>query len=149
MTGYVEFSYWLEYYCNPNNEQGEKKMNAANWEYFGDVKMYRNTSDPTANMEYLFTLVDPIDGKSDPARDSLFNLTSLQSLVRTGQQTPNIIKSPDLTIIQNFTLGQDWTSLAWLFNLFDENANDDVGTKRAYLLWLWMTTAWDLTFEQS
>ena len=149
MTGYVEFSYWLEYYCNPNNEQGEKKMNAANWEYFGDVKMYRNTSDPTANMEYLFTLVDPIDGTSDPDRDSLFNLTSLQSLVRTGQQTPNIINSPDLTIIQDFTLGQDWTSLAWLFNLFDENANDDVGTKRAYLLWLWMTTAWDLTFEQS
>ena len=124
-------------------------MNAANWAYFGDVKMYRNTSDPTANMEYLFTLVDPIDGKSDPARDSLFNLTSLQALVKTGQETVNIIRNPDLTIIQDFTLGQDWTSLAWLFNLFDENANDDVGTKRAYLLWLWMTTAWDLTFEQS
>ena len=70
-------------------------------------------------MEHLFTLVNPDDGKSDPARDSLFNLTSLQSLVTLGQQTPNIIKDPNLTIIQDFTLGQDWTNLAWLFNVFD------------------------------
>ena len=60
-------------------------MNEDNWEYFGDVKMYRNTSDPTANLEHLFALVDPIDGISDPDRDSLFNLTSLQSLVNLGQ----------------------------------------------------------------
>ena len=35
-----------------------------------------------------------------------------------------------------------------MFNLFDPGAQDDIGTKRAYLIWLWMTTAWDLTFEQ-
>lgn len=124
-------------------------MNAENWEYFGDVKMYRSTVDPTVNMEHLFTLVDPIDGKSDPAGDSLFNLTSLQYLVKTGQETANIIKSPDLIITKDFELGQDWTDLGKLFNLNDDDANDDVGIKRAYLLWLWMTTAWDLTFEQS
>ena len=25
----------------------------------------------------------------------------------------------------------------------------EIGKKRAYLIWLWMQTAWDLTFEQS
>ena len=149
VTGYVEFSYWMEYYCNPNNPDGAQKMNAANWEYFGDIKMYRNASDPTANMEHLFTLVNPIDGVSDPAQDSLFNLTSLQALVKIGQETTNIIANPEKTIIQDFTLGQDWTNLAWRLNLFDPGVHDDFGTKRAYLIWLWMTTAWDLTFERT
>ena len=151
VTGYVEFNYWLEYYCNPTNEQGAKMMSAENWAYFGDVKMYRGETEEDIgnNLEHLFTLVDPDDETLDPARDSLFNLTSLMSLVATGQQTPNIIKSPELTILTDFTLSQDWTNLSWLFNLFDTDANDDVGVKRAYLLWLWMTTTWDLTFERT
>ena len=57
-------------------------MNDENWEYFGDVKMYRSTEDPSVNMEHLFTLVDPEGG--DPASNSLFNLTSLKSLVKAG-----------------------------------------------------------------
>lgn len=51
-------------------------MSAANWAIFQDVKMYRSTSDPTVNMEYLFDLFDPVTG-ADPAETSLFNLTTL------------------------------------------------------------------------
>ena len=122
-------------------------MNVENWEYFGDVKMYRSTVDPTVNMEHLFTVVDPIDG-GDPASNSLFNLSSLKSLVKAGQETPNIIKNPELTINQNFTLGDEWVALGTLFSL-DDDDDVDIGKKRAYLIWLWMTTALDLTFEQS
>jgi hypothetical protein len=123
-------------------------MSQANWEYFGDVKMYRDKFDKTVNMEYLFTLVDPIDETSDPAENSLFNLTSLQALVKAGQETQNIILNKELTYIKDFTLSQDWTNLAELFDLSDPGVQDDIGTRRAYLLWLWMQTAWDLTFEQ-
>ena len=83
VTGYPEFSYWFLYYCNATFEDGTKKMNDANWAYFKDVKMYRSLSDTTVNMEHLFTLVNPNDG-GDPASNSLFNLTSLKSLVKTG-----------------------------------------------------------------
>ena len=122
-------------------------MNEANWAYFKDVKMYRSLSDTTVNMEHLFTLVNPNDG-GDPASNSLFNLTSLKSLVKTGQETANIIKNPELTIGKDFSLGDDWATLGKLFNLEDDD-DVDIGKKRAYLIWLWMTTAWDLTFEQS
>ena len=66
--------------------------------------MYRSTSDPTINMEHLWTLANPIDG-GDPAANSLFNLTSLQALVAAGQNTANIILSKNITIIDDFTLG--------------------------------------------
>ena len=101
VTGYVEFSYWMDYYCNPAQAGA---MSQANWDYFGDVKMYRSTSVPTINMEHLWTLANPIDG-GDPAANSLFNLTSLQALVTAGQNTANIILSKNITIIDDFTLG--------------------------------------------
>ena len=80
VTGYVEFWYWLEYYCNPANQGA---MSSANWEIFKDVTMYRDTADPTNNMEYLFDLVDPDTG-GDPAEHSLFNLTTLKTIVALG-----------------------------------------------------------------
>ena len=54
--------------------------------------MYRSTSDPKNNMEHLFDI--PTDG-TDPAADSLFNLTSLRTLVSLGQSTPNILLGGD------------------------------------------------------
>ena len=43
-------------------------------------------------MEHLFDI--PTDG-TDPAADSLFNLTSLRTLVSLGQSTPNILLGGD------------------------------------------------------
>ena len=83
VTGYVEYSYWLKFFCNPENQGA---MSEANWAYFGDVQMYRDTSDPTVNMEHLWTLSDPDTG-GDPASNSLFNLTSLKTLINLGQNT--------------------------------------------------------------
>ena len=74
MTGYVEYWYWLNYYCNPDNQGA---MSTANWQSFGDVQMYNDKSDPSINFEYLFTLTDPDTGE-DPGPASLFNLQTLQ-----------------------------------------------------------------------
>ena len=92
-----------------------------------------------------FTLINP-DDNGDPASNSLFNLTSLQALIDAGQKTVNIILSPDQTITDE-TLGDEWSNLAETFALKDPDSN--IGSKRAYLLWLWMQTAWDLTFARS
>ena len=110
--------------------------------------MYNSESDPTVNMEYLFNLVDPDTG-GDPAENSLFNLTTLKYLVDAGQKTPNIIQDKDLVYLEDFTLGQEWVNLAELLGLGDPtNSTSTIGTRRAYMIWLWMTTAWDLTFTR-
>ena len=58
VIGYPEFPYWKEQYCNPNNDQGFKKMNAENWEDFKDVEMIR---DNPPYFEHLFNRVSPFD----------------------------------------------------------------------------------------
>ena len=30
-----------------------------------------------------------------------------------------------------------------------DSDDTEIGSKRAYMIWLWMKTAWNLTFEQS
>ena len=42
-------------------------------------------------------------------------------------------------------LPAEWTTLAETLELNETDAS--VGPKRAYMLWLWMRTAWDQTFE--
>ena len=108
VTGYVEYWYWLNYYCNPDEAAA---MSKDNWAIFSDVQMYRSTSNPNVNMEYLFSLTDPVTG-GDPAATSLFNIKTLQTLVSLGQATPNIISEPNLIYGTNFTLSQEWTDLA-------------------------------------
>ena len=63
VIGYPEFPYWKEQYCNPNNDQGYKKMNAANWAYFGYVDMFESTmyGPISSTLEHLFARVDPFD----------------------------------------------------------------------------------------
>ena len=123
-------------------------MSPANWEIFGNVLMYRNTSDPYNNWEHLFDITNPINPDEDPAPDSLFNLSTLKALVKAGQETPNIILSPDLEYLVDFTLGQEWVNLAETLRLYDTDSSDGIGAKRAYMLWLWMQTAYDLTFAR-
>ena len=110
--------------------------------------MYRSTSDPTVNMEYLFAMSDP-DSGGDPLETSLFNLDTLMTLVNLGNTTPNILTNKDVTYKTDFTLQQGWTDLAARLKLDDPGSQDDVGTKRAYMLWLWMRTAWERTFERT
>ena len=57
-------------------------MNDVNWQYF-NLEMYNDVTDTSANMEYLFDLVDPVTG-GDPPQTSLFNLTTLKYLVEAG-----------------------------------------------------------------
>ena len=86
VTGYVEFSYWLEYYCNPANQGA---MSDNNWAIFKDVKMFNSKTDttiatnPYVNMEYLFNMTGATPD-DDPAETSLFNLTTLKTLVSLG-----------------------------------------------------------------
>ena len=110
-----------------------------------NINMYRDENDPTSNMEHLFNLTNAEGG--DPAANSLFNLTTLKTLVSLGQAAPNIVGDDrDQVYGTDFTLSAEWTTLGETLGL---NETDDatVGPKRAYLLWLWMNTAWDLTFE--
>jgi len=65
--------------------------------------MYRSKSDPSINMEHLWTLQDPVTG-GDPAGNSLFNLTSLKTLIDLGQNTVNILEDKDKVYLQDFTL---------------------------------------------
>jgi len=73
VAGYVEYRYWRNFYCNPD-QQGA--MSAANWAIFADVEMYVDASDPDVNFEHLWSLTGE-DGRGDPAANSLFNLTTL------------------------------------------------------------------------
>lgn len=100
VTGYVEYNYWLKFWCNPENQGA---MSPENWAFFGDVQMYRSKSDPSINMEHLWTLQDPVTG-GDPAGNSLFNLTSLKTLIDLGQNTINILEDKDKVYLQDFTL---------------------------------------------
>ena len=45
--------------------------------------MYKNTSNPDVNMEYLFNMTGAT-ADDDPAETSLFNLTTLKTLVALG-----------------------------------------------------------------
>ena len=87
ITGYPEFSFWLSYYCAPENQAA---MSQKNYDLFSGVKMYRDNDSETAtnNMEYLFYL--PSAGE-DPPATSLFNITTLKQLISLGQSSVNII----------------------------------------------------------
>ena len=72
-TGYPEFTFFLDYYCNPDNQGA---MSTENWNQFKEVKMYRDDASSTAtnNMESLFYLPE---AGADPPSSSLFNISTL------------------------------------------------------------------------
>ena len=118
-------------------------MSADNWSQFENIDMWRGYDE--TNMEYLFNLTNADGG--DPAASSLFNLTTLKTLVSLGQAAPNIVgDDKNMTYVTDFNLTGEWTTLAETLGL-NETDDTSVGPKRAYMLWLWMRTAWDLTFE--
>jgi hypothetical protein len=144
VTGYVEYYYWKNFYA-------KNVMDAKNWAEFSDVEMYRDKSDTSVNMEYLFNLGSPfVEGEDDPPANSLFNLTTLQTIVCLGNATPNIVGADkDKIYGVDFTLSQDWVNLANLLELYDEGTeHSGIAVKRTYMIWLWMTTLWDQTFAR-
>ena len=116
--------------------------------------MFRSASDLTANMEHLFNMTNPSVGSKDPTANidplgnSLFNLTTLKTLVNLGMNTPNIIGADKDTVFsQDFNLN-DWADIAKTLDLIDSDDNDGlvIGEKRAYLIWLWLYTAKEWSF---
>jgi len=77
----------------------------------------------------------------DPNPNSLFNVQTLKTLCEIGATVPNIITDPTETYGVSFNLEQNanWTALASTLGL-------DV--RQTYVLWLWMSTAYDLTFAR-
>ena len=130
-------------------------MSVDNWQSFINVNMFRDASDPTANnMEYLFYMTNPNAGgynsssNSDPLSNSLFNLTTLKTLVKLGMNTPNIVGADkDKVFGQDFNLN-DWADIAKTLELNDSDEGDGlvIGKKRAYLIWLWLYTAKEWSF---
>ena len=111
------------------------------------ITMYRSAAaefEQKSNMEHLFNLTSADGG--DPAANSLFNLTTLKTLVSLGQAAPNIVgDDKDMVYGTDFNLTIEWTTLGETLGLNETDAS--IGPKRAYMLWLWMRTAWDQTFE--
>ena len=69
-------------------------------------------------MEYLFNMTNPNVGGEDPPAspdplgNSLFNITTLKTLIALGQQTPNILGADyNLTYGIDFNL-DDWSDIA-------------------------------------
>ena len=96
---------------------------------------------PTTNYEYLFSLIGSSDSK-DPDANSLFNVTTLQTLIKLGQNTTNIVKNPDKTYGVDFDIDndEDWIQLQTYLGLKE--------VRQVYVIWLWMDTAYDYTFAR-
>ena len=78
--------------------------------------MYRESDNSTewaestaVNMASLF--YTPKESGVDPPASSLFNITTLKSLISLGQSAVNIISSKE-TVWDASTLSSDWLSLA-------------------------------------
>ena len=89
--------------------------------------MYRNQSNPEVNMEYLWNMTNPNVGgedppaSPDPLANSLFNITTLKTLIALGQQTPNIVgKDKDKVCGEDFNL-DSWSGIAETLELNDED----------------------------
>ena len=142
VTGYPEISYFISDYLLNTATSG---VTQANIDQMTGVKLYNSTQGPTPsepptdNYEYLFTL-NSADG-GDPEPHSLFNVATLKTLCDLGANVTNIISEPDKTYNVDFNLSADgnWTALADTLGL-------DV--RQTYVIWLWMDTAWNLTFAR-
>ena len=143
VTGYPEISYFISDYLLQTSVSG---VSAKNIEAMKDVKLYNDTAGPsdleppTDNYEYLFTLKNSSGGDPDP--HSLFNVQTLMKLCELGENVTNIITEPDKTYDVDFNLSADgnWTSLADTLGL---------SVRQTYVIWLWMDTAYNLTFART
>ena len=141
VTGYPEISFFVS-----DVLQNSQNMTAANIQAMSGVQLWDTQEvvdgqPPTTNYEYLFSLIGSSDSK-DPDANSLFNVTTLQTLIKLGQNTTNIVKNPDKTYGVDFDIDndEDWIQLQTYLGLKE--------VRQVYVIWLWMDTAYDYTFAR-
>ena len=109
-------------------------------------------------MEYLFNKTASNIGGADPtwnldpSANSLFNLNTLKTLVNLGLNTPNIVSAADKEKVygqSDFPTLNEWADIAETLELNDgyDEASLEMGKKRAYMLWLWLNTTYEQSFE--
>lgn len=124
VAGYPEISFFHTSYFNTI-------ANAANIATFSAVNLYVSSSSTTTNYEYLFST------QSTETR-SLFYKENLQTLINLGYNTPNIMTNTTLVFGTDFTLSAEWDTATTTLGLAD--------SKQTYLLWLWLNTAYTISF---
>lgn len=136
VVGYYEMSYFKSAYFNTVASQ-------ANVEAFQFVQLYNNDLFTNVNYEHLFLTYDIYsqDPTTDPPTNSLFNLANFQALVTLGLETPNILTNTTVTYGIDFDLNDDWYVLTYTLGL------DSV--QQTYMIWLWLNTAYDLTYSRT
>lgn len=105
--------------------------------------MYENELVAGANYEHLFATYNATsqDPTTAPLTNSLFNMNTMQQFLALGQQTQNIATDSSLIYGDNFELSDDWIIMANILNLSSG--------QQAYLLWLWLDTAYSITYSRS
>jgi hypothetical protein len=93
ITGYPEIFYWQQdYLC----DKAKSNITDGNKAELCSVKFDDNLDYNFNNLNYLFDMdTNPFDKKGygiwDPAPSSLYNITTLKSLLDVGERTVNIL----------------------------------------------------------
>lgn len=143
VAGYVEMRYFLDAYALPLLQE----KNPSNFATFKDTSFIVDDTTGNPGYEYLFYMAGA--ESEDPDSNSLYNLDTLKLLCKLGETTPNILKETELTFNTDFVLDSQWTKLAQTLQFTSVGGvSDQTGAQMVYMLWLWMETAWDLTFAR-
>lgn len=105
--------------------------------------MYESTLVAGSNFENLFATYDVAsqDTTTPPLANSLFNASTMQQFLELGMSTQNIATNNSLVYGDNFILSDSWLIMASQLGL-------QTG-QQAYLLYLWLATAYDITYARS
>jgi hypothetical protein len=134
-VGYYDIPYFKSNYFNavaiPQNQNIFSSVNLYD-SYYSTVK---------SNYENLFATFDTTVGVgTEPPESSLFNLSNMELLVDLGMNTPNILTDNAQIYNTTFTLDSEWITLTQTLGLATQ--------EQTYLLWLWLDTAFDVTWDR-
>lgn len=152
VSGYPEIFYWQQdYLCN----RAKTNISDSNRDKLCSVTFADKHK--LDNLGYLFDMdsnIIPMGVKNpsiwDPSASSLYNVTTLKSLIDAGERSVNIIQNPEVTFEDaiNDTLN-DWKQLSVYFKFCNKVTNctsDDV--RRPYLIYMWLETLVEQTFQR-
>jgi hypothetical protein len=134
-VGYYDIPFFKSNYFND-------VANSQNQIIFSSVNLYDSYySTVERNYENLFVTFDTTVGVgTEPPESSLFNLSNMELLVDLGMNTPNILKNNTEIYNTTFTLDSEWITLTQTLGLATQ--------EQTYLLWLWLETAFDVTWDR-
>ena len=143
VSGYPEIKYWKdEYLCNQISDQNKPLFCGE-----GVVEFYDDPGNSTSNFEYLFNLTSGGDKYLDPEESSLFNVQTLKLLIKTGEQSVNIIDQKDTSYADAISTNiAHWDALSTKLRFCDQQQTCD--NKRTYLIYLWIDTLIKQTFQR-